>query len=69
MAFNTIKFVKGDSYRELWISDDFYRIATPTSPYGGKRHYDDVTKYISDMLSQGWKKANTATYLRTKYRR
>ena len=63
--FHSIKFIKGDTYREVWISDYrglHYSIVTQNSPFGGKFHEGSATKYISNILSNGWRKVNDDEY-------
>lgn len=65
--FNTIYLIKDDMIRMVTLSDygdngNYYRINN------GKRHYEDVTKYISNCLEKGWKKVSHKEYIRTKYK-
>ena len=61
----TIYFVKDSDFREVHVmTNGTYRI---TGRHGtmGKLH-NNATKYISEMLKNGWKKCNIIEYLRTK---
>lgn len=68
MLSETLRFIKGDEYREVWIMDNGqYRIKGMNGCAIGKLH-NNATEYISNLLQNGWHKCNLAEYLRTKYR-
>jgi len=72
--FNVLRFTKDGMYRELIITDDsengddtcYYMIIGKDNTLG-KKHYDNPTIYISNMIRNGWKKVDFKDFLRTKY--
>lgn len=67
---HSVYFIRNErEFREVHIAEDtyfgrYYRVN------GGKMHFDDVTKYISDITKRkGWRKTDLRGYLRNKYRK
>ncbi len=66
MSFNVVYFTKDNMFRAVWVSEDSYRIQSMNN-ICGKRHYGNPKEYISKLLADGWKKVNSADYLRARY--
>ena len=70
MTHHTIYFKRNENeIREVHISRNKYKdYALYYTINNGKAHYEEPTKYISDIMKKGWKKISFREYLRTKWK-